>query len=201
VVINSNGANAVNPAIAVYTVATGARKEWTWPGSAVIGNNKPLGSPLSWTANGRTLAFQIVPASGTIEVRLLDTGAPGGTMPSRLGVEWTGGGVTGANGVVVIRGSRTRPADSLRGFNTLITPDGTKIVCVTTGTTVNGITEFDAATARVVSDNYPQGTDVLWTNASGSTLIVSNASTVGVLAGGQFTPLPDASAVGIMSAW
>jgi hypothetical protein len=49
--------------------------------------------------------------------------------------------------------------------------------------------------------SYPQGTDVLWTNASGSTLIVSNAGTVGVLAGGQFTPLPGASNVGIMSAW
>jgi hypothetical protein len=201
VVINPNGANPVNnPAIAVYTVATGARKEWTWPGSAVIGNQKPWGSPLSWTADGRTLAFQIVPANGTIEVRLLDTDAPGGTMPSRLGVEWTGGDVTGVHGVVA-RGSRTNPADSLRGFNTLITPDGTKIVCLTTGITVNGVTEFDAGTARVVSGIYPQGTDVLWTNASGSTLIVSNASTVGVLAGGHFTPLPDASNVGIMSAW
>jgi hypothetical protein len=201
VVINSNGANRVNPAIAVYTVATGARKQWVWPGNAVIGNQKPWGSPLSWAADGQTLAFQIVPANGTIEVRLLDTDAPGGRMASRLGVEWTGGGVTGANGTVIIRGSRANPANSLSGYNTLITPDGTKIVCRTTGTTVNGITEFEASTARVVSDTDPQATDVLWTNASGSTLIVSNASTVGVLAGGQFIPLPDASNVTIMSAW
>jgi hypothetical protein len=201
VVINSNGANRVNPAIAVYTVATGARKQWVWPGNAVIGNQKPWGSPLSWAADGRTLAFQIVPANGTIEVRLLDTDAAGGRMASRLGVEWTAGGVTGANGAVIIRGSRANPANSLSGYNTLITPDGTKIVCRTTGTTVSGITEFEASTARVVSDTYPQATDVLWTNASGSTLIVSNASTVGVLAGGQFTPLPDASNVSIMSAW
>jgi hypothetical protein len=201
VVINSHGANQVNPAIAVYTVATGARKQWVWPGDAVIGNQKPWGSPLSWAADGRTLAFQIIPANGTIAVRLLDTDAPGGRMASRLGVEWTGGGVTGANGAVIIRGSGTNPANSLSGYNTLITPDGTKIVCRTTGTTVNGITEFEASTARVVSDTDPQATDVLWTNASGSTLIVGNASTVGVLAGGQFTPLPDASNVSIMSAW
>jgi hypothetical protein len=201
VVINPTGAKAdSNPAIAVYAVATGARKEWTWPGGAVIGNQKPWGSPLSWTADGRTLAFQIVPANGTIEVRLLNTDAPGGTMASRLGVEWTDGGVTGANGAV-IRGSRSRPANSLRGYNALITPDGTKIVCLTSGATVNGVTEFDAATARVVSGTYPQATDVLWTNASGSTLIVSNATTLGVLAGGHFTPLPDASDVGVMSAW
>lgn len=66
---------------------------------------------------------------------------------------------------------------------------------------MGGVTEFDANTARVVSDSYSQGTDVLWTNASGSTLIVSNARTVGVLADGRFTPLPSASDVGIMSAW
>jgi uncharacterized protein (UPF0333 family) len=202
VVIKPTGANPdTSPAIAVYTVATGAKTEWVWPGSAAfIGNQKPWGSPLSWTADGRTLAFQIVPANGTIEVRLLDTDAPGGLKASRLGVEWTGGGVTGADGVV-IRGSRTSPANSLFGYNTLITPGGTKIVCLTRGTTVSGVTEFDAATARVASNTYPQATDVLWTNASGSTLIVSNASTVGVLTGGQFTPLPDASNVGIMSAW
>jgi RNA polymerase sigma-70 factor (sigma-E family) len=146
-------------------------------------------------------ALAALGAGGAIEVRLLDADAPGGVMPSRLGVEWTRGDVTGANGAVIIRGSRANPANSLRGYNTLITPDGTKIVCLTAGTTVNGVTEFDAAVARVVSDTYPQGTDVLWTNASGSTLIVSNASTVGVLAGGHFTPLPDASDVGIMSAW
>jgi hypothetical protein len=202
VVINSTGAPVDgNTAIAVYTVATGARKQWVWPGGgAVIGNQKPWGSPLSWTAGGRTLAFQIVPANGTIEVRLLDTDATAGTMASRLGVEWARGDVIGAHGVVA-RGSRTNPASSLRGFNTLITPDGTKIVCLTTGATVSGVTEFGASTARVVSDTYPQGTDVLWTNASGSTLVVSNAGTVGVLAGGQFTPLPDAPDVGIMSAW
>jgi hypothetical protein len=203
VAVNSNGATVpeVNPAIAVYTVATGARQQWAWPGGAVIGNQKPWGSPLSWTADGRTLAFQIVPANGTIEVRLLDAGAPAGVMSSRLGVEWTGGDVTGAHGLVIAEGSRANPANSLAGYNTMITPDGTKIVCLTRGATVNGVTEFDADTARVVSHSYSQGTDVLWTNASGSTLIVSNARTVGVLTGGRFTPLPNASDVGIMSAW
>ena len=203
VVISSTAAPvAGSTGIAVYTVATGARKKWVWLGhGAVIGNQKPWGSPLSWAADGRTLAFQIVPANGAIEVRLLDTDAPGGTMASRLGVEWKHGDVAGASGVVINGGSGANPANSLRSYNTLITPDGTKIVCVTAGTTVNGVTEFDAATAQVANDTYPQATDVLWTNASGSTLIVSNASTVGVLTGGDFTPLPDSSDLGIMSAW
>jgi hypothetical protein len=202
VAVNWNGENDadINPAIAVYTVATGVSKRWLWPSMGVIGNGKPWGSPLSWTADGRTLAFQIVPESGLIEVRLLDTRAPGGMMRSRLGVEWAHGDVTGGDDPVINGGPRD-PANSLRGYNTLITPDGTKIVCLTTGTTATGVTEFDTSTGQVVSASYRQGTDVLWTNASGSTLIVSNARTVGVLTGGHFTPLPNASGVGVMSAW
>jgi hypothetical protein len=202
VAVNWNGENDtdINPAIAVYTVATGASKRWVWPSMGVIGNAKPWGSPLSWTADGRTLAFQIFPQSGLVEVQLLDTGAPGGMMRSRLGVEWAHGDVTGGDDPVINGGPRD-PANSLRGFNTLITPDGTKIVCVTGGSTVTGVTEFDTSTGRAMSGGYRQGTDVLWTNASGSTLIVSNARTVGVLTGGHFTPLPDASDVDIMSAW
>ena len=200
VVVNPNNGDEVNPAIAVYTMATGAKKQWMWPGSAVIGNGKPWGSPLSWAADGRTLAFQITPANGVIEVRLLDTGVPGSLMESRLGVEWTRGGVTGAHGQV-ITGSGQSPANSLSSYNTLITPDGTKIVCVTTGPSSAGVTEFESATARIANVTYPQGTEVLWTSASGSTLIVSNPATVGVLAGGHFTRLPGASDVDVMSAW
>jgi hypothetical protein len=200
VVVNANNGDDVNPAIALYTMATGAKTQWVGPGAAVIGNDKPWGSPLSWAADGRTLAFQITPANGVIEVRLLDTEAPGSLMESRLGVEWTRGGVAGARGQV-ITGSDRNPANSLNSYNTLITPDGTKIVCVTTGPSAAGVTEFESATARIASVTYPQGMEVLWTSASGSTLIVSNPATVGVLAGGRFTPLPGASDVDVMSAW
>jgi hypothetical protein len=203
VVVNSNSGTDpdINPAIAVYTMVTGTKKQWMWLGGAFIGNNKPFGSPLSWMADGRTVAFQISPANGITEVRLLDTDAPGGLMHSRLGVEWARGDVTGADGALITGGSDPHPANSLSGYNTLITPAGTKIVCVTRGTTVTGVTEFGTSAARAVSHSYPQAMDVLWTNASGSTLIVSNASSVGVLAGGHFTPLPKASDVDVMSAW
>jgi hypothetical protein len=66
---------------------------------------------------------------------------------------------------------------------------------------VAGATEFGTSAARAVSHSYPQAMDVLWTNASGSTLIVSDASSAGVLADGHFTPLPKASDVDVMSAW
>ena len=203
VVVNSNSATDpdVNPSIAVYTMATGAKKQWVWRGDGWIGNNKPMGSPLSWMSGGRMLAFQIGPANGVTEVRLLDTDAPDGLIHSRLAVEWARGDVTGADGALITGGSNTQPANSLMGFNTLITPDGSKIVCTTRGATVTGVTEFGTNTARAVSHSYPQAMDVLWTNASGSTLIVSNASAVGVLAGGHFTPLPKSSGVDVMSAW
>lgn len=62
-----------NPKIVVYSVATGSATQWEWPGTGLIGNDKPLGSPLSLAADGRTLAFQFGAADGTVEVRLCST--------------------------------------------------------------------------------------------------------------------------------
>jgi hypothetical protein len=201
VAVDQNAPEA-NPRIQVFTLATGSEREWVWPGPGWIGNNKPTGSPLSWAADGRTLAFQLGPANGTISVRLLDTASPGGSLrSSRLAVEWTGGGVTGAQGSV-IAGSGRDPANSLVGYNTLITPDGTKIVCVTRGLPpAGGVTQFSARTAEVASVRYPRGTDVLWTNPAGRTLIVTNSTAAGVLVGNQFTPIPGASQVSTNTVW
>jgi hypothetical protein len=44
--------------IEMITLATGARREWTWPRGGWVGNFKPNGQVLSWTADGRKLAFQ-----------------------------------------------------------------------------------------------------------------------------------------------
>jgi hypothetical protein len=94
--------------------------------------------------------------------------------------------------------------------NTLMTPDGTKIV---TGTTIVprgqsrpeqlAITTFSTRTGKVVAseDRFEMMSgwqEVLWTSPSGSTLIVTDprgkqgASVTGVLTGGRFTPLPRA---------
>ncbi len=191
------------PAIQVFSLATGAGRKWVWPGTGVIGNDKPLGSPLSWTADGRTLAFQLDPQNGTLEVRLLDTAAPGSSLrSSRLAVEWVHGGVTGASGVV-IAGPNQAPSNSLRSYNTLITPDGTKIVCVTSNPQLGGggVTEFLASTAQVAGVAYPQASDVLWASTTGSTLIVANSTAAGVLTRGQFTPIPGTSQASLFIAW
>jgi hypothetical protein len=192
-----------DPKIQVFDLAAGSAKEWVWPGNGWVGNSKPAGQPLSWAADGRTLAFQLGPRQGTIAVRLLDTATPGGSLQSsKLAVEWTQGGVTGPRGVV-IAGANDAPANSLAGYNTLITPDGTKIVCATTTPSVTGqITEFSVRTGQIVrvmgAGLAPQ--EVLWTNNSGSTLIVQAAAT-GVLAGNQFTQIPGAPLNTLNSAW
>lgn len=199
-----------DPKIQVFDLAAGSAKEWAWPGNGWIGNNKPTGQPLSWAADGRTLAFQLGPRQGTIAVRLLDTATPGGSLQSssKLAVEWIHGGVAGPRGVV-IAGANDAPANSLASFNTLITPDGTKIVCVTTTPSATGqITEFSVRTGQIVrvmgtrpvTSAGLAAQDVLWTNSSGSTLIVQAAAT-GVLAANQFTQIPGAPQNTLNIAW
>jgi hypothetical protein len=198
------------PGIQLFDLATGSAKEWVWPGNGWIGNNKPTGQPLSWAADGRTLAFQLGPRQGTIAVRLLDTATPGGSLrsSSKLAVEWDHGGVTGPRGAVIAAASNA-PANSLASFNTLITPDGTKIVCVTTTPSAAAqITEFSVRTGQFVrlpgtqpgSSARLAAQDVLWTNGSGSTLIIQ-AATTGVLSGNQFTPMPGVPQNTLGSTW
>ncbi len=180
--------------IQVITLATGAARAWTWPyaaqGSEWVGNAKPYGAPLSWVADGHILAFQFWAKSGSfIQVRLLDTAAPGGDLSlARSAVTFASGEPGSQNA-------------GLQG-NTLITPDGSEIVTVTVpqnGQSAAQIAEFSVtgapAKVRFSATVVPQ--QVLWTNSSGSVLIVSGAppghpgrSVFGVLAGPRFIPLP-----------
>jgi hypothetical protein len=203
----------VRPAeIKVITLATGAAREWIWPGttglsappvaSTWVGNAKPAGAPLSWTADGRTLAFQLWTRSGGItEVRLLDTTGPGTNLrAARSSVAFIGLGKLkyGPYG------------------NTIITPDGSRIVTVANrpGAPLAKVIEYSARTGKPVS-SLGRGSaiqempwDVLWANRDGSTVIVSAAlpgdpahSGVAVLRHGQTTPLPWAPANTANVAW
>jgi hypothetical protein len=190
--------------IVVYTMATGSATEWQWPGSGWVGNWKPYGSPLSWTADGQTLAFQAWTGDGnfsTTEIRLLDTAAPAGILASStLVVEWP-------EGILAL------------GTNTIITPDGTKIACVT-GANSRGLggvaTEYSVSTGKIVGilGEEPGGSsagntmsvattvpDVLWSSTTGSTLIVTTSTGAGVLTADQFTPIPWSEPVTAMAAW
>jgi hypothetical protein len=192
--------------IKVVTLATGSSRRWVWPGTTPsggtwVGNAKPGGQPLSWTADGRILAFQFWTQSGGItQVRLLDTASPGGSLrATRAAVSFVGHG---------------RPKTGPIG-NSIITPDGTKIVTVASRTRGgrSGVMEFSVRTGQPVVPSPTGNTtslgpwDVLWADSSGRTLIVaaqagpSGPPLTGVLRDGRFTPLPAAQADTTNVAW
>jgi hypothetical protein len=208
------------PEIQVFSLATGAKRAWTWPGGGPITNNAGgNGEVLSWTADGRTLAFQQW-VGNSIDVRLLDATTPGGSLrsASRLAVQWK----DDAESFHFVHG---RASSIIDGFSAIITGDGTKIVAATASETKHPLnselafTEFSTSTGKVarvlgrwpIPGLYPgQIQDVLWTNSSGSTLIViahvpgpptkdphsSNSAgyqiEFGVQRANQFIPLPGA---------
>jgi hypothetical protein len=182
--------------IAVFTLATGSARYWVWPGAGPssgtwVGNDKPGGEPLSWTADGRILAFQFSNESGGVtQVRLIDTiTSPGGSLrAARAAVSFVGHGQV-----------KTGPLN-----NSIITPDGTKIVTVASRTRGGryGVVEFSVRTGQPVIPPPTGNTTslgpwgVLWADSSGRTVIVeaqsgpSGAPLTGILHGRRFTPLP-----------
>jgi hypothetical protein len=196
--------------ITVVSLRTGSARTWqgqSQPGGPGIQGDYYLdavvlgANPLSWTADGRTLAFEeMAPLSGqaqpgqplySIKVRLLDTAAPGDDL-------WS-------SRAVAISGSST---------NAMITPDGTTIVAPLVTQTSRQVAEYSASTGlrtRVMGvRDFHQAYDggaprVFWTSPSGSTVIVYDAKqgsplltsdggltpfVLAAVTGSQFTPLP-----------
>ena len=133
-------------------------------------------------------------------MRLLDTTSPGGSLrAARAAVSFVGHGQV-----------KTGPIN-----NSIITPDGTKIVTVASRTRGGrpGVMEFSVRTGQPVIPPPAGNTtslgpwDVLWADSSGRTLIVETQSgpsgtpLTGVLRGGRFTPLPGAPADATNMAW
>lgn len=177
--------------IQVVTLATGAIRSWAWPGAGWIGNFKPFGQIFSWTADGTTLEFQQWEDGGPADIRLLDTTAPGTSL---------------ASSKIVL----TFPNGGAFGLNTLLTPDGTKIVAATP----QGITEFSARTGTPIlsEDQFRAGwQEVLWAGPDGTALVVSDprgkktpygrSNVLGVLTGNKFTPIPYGADESIQIAW
>jgi len=180
--------------IQVVTLATGAIRSWAWPGGGSIGNVKPFGQVFSWTADGTTLEFKQWDGGSpdTANIRLLDTAAPGTTL---------------ASSKIVL----TFPDAGALGANTLLTPDGTKIITATP----QGITEFSARTGQPIlsEDQFqfdwqklgwaagPPWQEALWAGPAGQALVVWDprgkpgrygpGNILGVLTGNTFTPIPN----------
>jgi hypothetical protein len=107
----------------------------------------------------------------------------------------------------------TFPNGGAFGRNTLLTPDGTRIVTATP----QGITEFSARTGQPIlsEDQFHLGMygwqEVLWAGPAGQALIVSDprgkagrygpAHILGVLTGNTFTPIPGGADQSSQIAW
>ena len=197
----------VGSKIQVFSLATGAGREWAWPGKGTIGDNIAIGvggtGKMSWEANSRTLLFQLTTrtkAGWPGQLRLLDTAAPAGSLlASSTKIPVPAGDVGWQHnntkhriiGVPLITGDGTTLVASF--FHSSAPP---KVFGFT-------ITEFAVRTGQPVRVVYQRRTDteagstaVLWVNNTGSAMIAIRPSpgdrgaVLGVQTPAKFTPLP-----------
>ena len=185
--------------IRIFSLATGAEREWTWPGQGTVFVN-------SWEADSRTLlvreASNIHTEVGWVwQLRLLDTAAPAGNLRA-------------SSTRIPIPVSYTGSQHSNAGIDrdALVTGDGTRLVA----SFYRGprrkvffftLTEFSVRTGKPVQVLYRRRTgheneseSELWVNTSGGTIIASRGesatslqSVAGVQTPKAFTPFPPAT--------
>lgn len=155
-----------NPAISLYSLSTGQLlRSWTWDGQADIIGRGAGGDPLSWTADGSTIAFPLsVGERDTGQVRLLDTAAPGRSLASTAEVSH--------------RPTRTRLTVSEYSAAT-----GAR-AAVLAQVTLHG----NAVLYRTVLWSSPDGSKLI--AGAGPDDSSSRALPIGVLTRDGFTPLP-----------
>lgn len=174
-----------NPEIQVFTLATGAEKQWTYQGPGWIGLSKPLGQPLSWAADSRTLAFEQDAGSDgqNVSIRLLDTATAGGSLlqSSKLAGSSPDGVPCGEN--VFLTAAATRIACAVyRPDSKYNTDDSIDEFSVSTGMVVSTLGTLSQVAGAI--QGYMGG--VLWVSPSGTQVILVG----GILTGDHLTPLP-----------
>ena len=110
----------------------------------------------------------------------------------------------------------TLPSTLVDGMNTLLTPDGTKVVAATSLGGHIQITKYSASTGQplVYEDQFSPSAgwqDVLWSDPGGHALVVTDprgkksqyghGNIMGVLAGNKFTPIPHSALELLYLAW
>lgn len=201
----SHLAATVGSSLWIFSTATGTGRTWRPSGIGTSGAVGTQGS-LSWTANGRVLAFIYWGEPDGGGVRLLDPAAPGSSLltNSRLAV-----------------GQPKDAAGDAYWLQARITPDGKTVLGITDprGKFSQRLVAYSARTGkvlRVLSDVHFLDTDneqVQWSSPSGDRLIITNAKpgtnplgapfveeTAGVLTGRHYTPLPWSSRI-FQAAW
>jgi hypothetical protein len=205
-------ANRTGSGIEVFSLATGAGRQWVWPDGGYIGPitiGVGFGTGMSWEANNRTLLFEettSVRHGWTQQLRLLDTTAPGGSLPAastRLPIPADELGSNPVNPNAPFR-ITSMP---------LITGNGARLAAQTYRSLPPPkvfdfmIAELSVRTGKVVRLAYQQRTGyegnapgLFWVNNTGTALIVSRPppgqnpkvgrTVFGIQSGGGFTPLP-----------
>ena len=192
--------------IQVISLATGARREWAWPGRGHLGEvAMPVASGglapnggLRWEADNRTLMFEVTTETRNgnepKQLYLLDTATPGGSLlasSTRIPVPSADLGWLHTNARHRIDGMP------------LITGDGTKLVAPfyhqKAPPKVFGftITEFSVRTGQPIRVLYQKrslteeaSTGVYWVNTHGTAMIAVRGPVFGVQTPTTFTPLP-----------
>jgi hypothetical protein len=185
--------------IQVFSLPTGAGREWVWPGRGTLGQvaMSEASGGLQWEADNRTLMFEVTTRTRTGspgQLYLLDTAAPGGSLlasSTRIPVPSADLGWQHNNVRHRIIGMP------------LITGDGTKLVAPfyhqQAPPRVFGftITEFSVRTGKPIRVLYQRrtgteaaSTGVWWVNTSGTATIVTRGAVFGVQTPATFTPLP-----------
>jgi hypothetical protein len=188
--------------IQVFSLATGARREWVWPGQGVLGQvAMPVASGgLQWEADNRSLMFEVTTRSRAgwpKQLYLLDTATTGGSLlasSTQIPVPSTDLGWLHTN-------ARHRITEM-----PLITGDGAKLVAPfyheEAPPKVFGftITVFSVHTGKPIRVLYQRrtgteaaSTGVYWVNTHGTAVIAVRGSAFGIQTPTTFTPLPPAT--------
>jgi hypothetical protein len=179
--------------LTVFNLVTGTSRTWSFESTGGIYISPGVQDGLSWTADGQHIAFTGGASLGSFVLRLLDTGAPGSNAL--------------AASKPVAPGAVAHPGGG--GWTSaIITPDGRTAVFAARVTTRDGqemqvrqrLLKVSAATGQVtvITSNRLDGTGlesehILYTNATGSVLVVSDArpgTSAGILHGDTYTPIP-----------
>lgn len=204
--------------IRVYALATGAFRTWSTNGltdseapEGFTGSGVDASESISWAADSRTLAFDVMNQNFTSGVRLLNTTASGGDLvsDSRLAVTESdqGGG----------RPLTSKDHVSQCVTDSIISADGSAIACGYTTNmegrdTTTGFIRYSTSTGKssAVLGVYEFGgqaegdISLYWVNSTGNILVggvlTPGGIRVGVINGEKFTPLPGITGLGA-AAW
>jgi hypothetical protein len=186
------------PRIALFTLATGAQRDWTWPGPGTIGQviTPIINNGLQWEADNQTLMFEVTTRTSNgwpAKLYLLNTAASGGSLPA-------------ASTQIPLPGSELglqhNHTQRIVGIP-LITGDGSKLIAAFYRAApppkrfVFAISVFSVHTGKLIKVLYQRrtrteadSTAVWWVNTSGTAAIAVRGPTFGVQTPTTFTPLP-----------